>query len=181
MWWPFGRLLEHWVGVSFRTFVNGLVSANPNDVYYNDRCAFFWGYYDDHHRGVRLPCSHIFGADCVIELFQSGDVQTCPICRTVWFRDPSLVVIARRCLSAICIRLFYLVLLMAIKIRSIWLSQQSRYPRTYLVLLMVHVLCSGNFYYLANYLVDNHTDLRGRNPDLNMTIVGPLFQFVRGV
>jgi hypothetical protein len=40
MRWLLERLLERWVGISFRTFVNGLVPANPNNVYYNDRCAF---------------------------------------------------------------------------------------------------------------------------------------------
>jgi hypothetical protein len=166
--WPLERLLERWIGVSFRTFFTGLVPANPNDVYYNGRCAFCWRYYDDHHRGVRLPCNHIFGADCLIELFQSGNVQICPICRTEWFPDRSMGAMARRCVSTLWTRLVHPSLPMTLKIHSIWLQFQSRYPYTFLVLFMFYVLCNDNFYYLASFLVDKQTNLRDRNPDMDL-------------
>jgi hypothetical protein len=199
MWWPLERLLDRWVGASFRTFVNGLVPANPNDVYYNDRCAICWGHYDDDHRGIRLPCNHIFGGGCLHDLIAETNTNLCPICRYVWYRDTGFWAVVWLCVVAFrtwllhfvlpmvvkiqtaWLKLYHLVLPMAARIRTIWLELRSRYPRTYLVLLVFHLLNNSNFYYLAHLLIKKQTNLRDRNLGLDVLGVAALFQIVRVV
>jgi hypothetical protein len=84
MWPLFERLVERCVSVvSFRTFVNSLVPANPNDVYYNDLCVICRGHYDDDHPAIWLPCNHIFGDGCILDTIAKTGTNLCPICRKV--------------------------------------------------------------------------------------------------
>jgi hypothetical protein len=167
--WPSDKLLDRWLGNCFRSFLKTLRPANPNDDYYGDRCAFCWDYYHDDHCGMRLPCAHIFGFDCLCEIVKQANGQTCPICRAVWFRNPSLMVEARRCVLTFCTWLFYFVLPMVMKLHTSWLWLQSHSPRTQSALFIVYILCNGNFHTLAQYLIDKNTSLRDRNPDLGFS------------
>ena len=85
------NMFESIFGVSRTTFLNKhVVPAKSDDKFYNDKCIFCFGKYEQfEHPAVRiLPCGHIFGRDCVVEMTKGATGDLCPLCRTSLFRRP---------------------------------------------------------------------------------------------
>lgn len=78
------------LGISKATFLSQrVVPANPNDLYYNNKCSYCWEICHALHPGVRiLPCNHIFGQACLLEIVNNANGDVCPICRAQLFQPP---------------------------------------------------------------------------------------------
>jgi hypothetical protein len=70
---------------------HNIVPANDNDAFNDNKCSFCWDSYHNDHPGVRvLPCNHVFGRDCVMQMINTPNGDKCPLCRTLWFRPSPL-------------------------------------------------------------------------------------------
>ena len=156
---------------------NNVVPANDNDAFNDNKCTFCWGAYDDEHPGVRiLPCNHVFGRDCLTEMVNAPNGDYCPICRTRLFK-PSLEVALERSLNSVEERLELYILAAVHKLLVIghkvsemknamplWL-QRSLNWLSFMFRLWTN---AQNVYWYADVLITQFTDLRARNPDLNV-------------
>ncbi|KAI4610559.1 uncharacterized protein J4E87_010735 [Alternaria ethzedia] len=90
-------MFEKLFGVTKNTFLEkNVVRAGENDKYYEDKCTFCWGPYDEDHRAVRVqPCDHVFGDVCLEDMIDAPNGDKCPICRAVWFQPPTQVFLWR--------------------------------------------------------------------------------------
>lgn len=69
---------------------DGIMPANDDDKFNDNRCAYCWGSYDADHPAVRvLPCNHVFGKDCLLEVIETSKTgDLCMVCRQPLFRRP---------------------------------------------------------------------------------------------
>ena len=140
--------------LSKQTFLKkNIVPANDNDSFNDNKCIICWEPYDDQHPGVRvLPCNHVFGQGCLLKLIDRPNGDKCPLCRATFFR-PLTTVIAD------------LILVTGDKVLVIWHALPA-WLRTVLRFL----LNFDNVFYYVELLVDGFTNLRPRNPDLDLHI-----------
>jgi hypothetical protein len=157
-----------------------VVPANDNDAFNDNTCVLCWDSYDDaEHSGVRiLPCNHVFGLAYLPVMIQAPNGDYCPICRTQLFRPSHLVAFQRICTLATD-RLEHSVfaILNMLRMALYHLSEAADAMPQYLQpwidgarQLTLFWLNADNLYWYAELLIDKHTDLRARNPDLNIKL-----------
>ncbi|KAF2622993.1 hypothetical protein BU25DRAFT_199846 [Macroventuria anomochaeta] len=59
-------MLEQSLGISRSVFSKHVVPAYEDDKFMNDKCMWCWDSYNNEHPAARtLPCSYVFGQDCI--------------------------------------------------------------------------------------------------------------------
>jgi hypothetical protein len=168
----FWGLFDRFLGVSKATFFGTqVVPANPNDAYYNNRCSFCWGKYDDTHEAVRvLPCNHVFGRDCLQDIINSPTGHVCPICRCPWYRPPwTWTMVTNLLLDS----LDWIVEQPLNLVQQLYgyydsLPPYVKTPVELVFKLAKFVFDSDNPYYWADMIVSRWTNMYARNPDLDL-------------
>jgi hypothetical protein len=159
-------------GRSKQTFLKTrVVPANDNDAFNDNKCTYCWDPYDEEHPGVRvLPCNHVFGRECLIKIINAPNGDVCPICRTTLF-NPSMHVAFERLFQSGIDRLALCLMMLAHKLLVVQHSIAVRIPATLKGVLRVlwrFYWLQNNPYYYADLLVNHCTNLRERNPELNV-------------
>ncbi|KAF1914446.1 hypothetical protein BDU57DRAFT_540374 [Ampelomyces quisqualis] len=172
-------MLDKLLGISKATFVKEkVVPANDKDVFNDNRCAFCWGPYDEDHPGARvLPCNHVFGRDCLTQMINTTNGNHCSVCQTLWFR-PDLHVAVGRWLADGLTRMLLCLIMATHKLDAKLYKLENKievaagYPlQWFLHQILVFYLHSNNIMYYAALVSDNFTNLRVRNPQLNLKFV----------
>jgi hypothetical protein len=125
-----------------------------------------WGPYDEDHPTVRvLPCNHVFGRDCLVHIIDAPNGDHCPICRTSLFRPPISIGLERALLNGIQrLSLFLMFAVHKIETFNRQLPGWIRFP----LRLWWHM---DNVYYYVELFLDCFTNVRARNPYLNLDLL----------
>ena len=140
-----------------------VIPANDNDAFNDNKCTFCWNSYTSEHPGVRiLPCNHVFGHPCLLEMINAPNGSLCPICRSPLFRPP-LYSTLRRVVIGYALSLTLKVLIGINKCIVFWktLPAWLKFPLRFLMLF-------NNIYYYAGFLVSYCTNLVEGNSRLNL-------------
>ena len=158
---------------------NNVVPANDNDAFNDNKCTYCWGAYDDEHPGVRiLSCNHVFGRDCLTEMVNAPNGDCCPICHTPLFK-PSVAVAIQRFFASVRERLeLYMyaadhkLLVIGHKVSEMKNAMPQWLQRllNWLPFMFRLPVNAQNVYWYADMLITQFTDLRARNPDLNVEL-----------
>ncbi|KAH8704367.1 hypothetical protein GQ44DRAFT_778137 [Phaeosphaeriaceae sp. PMI808] len=156
-------------GISKKAFLDrNLIPANDNDRFYNSKCIICWGEYETVHPAVRtLPCNHVFGHGCVIDMANRPNGKRCPLCQTEWYRFPAHVIASRLIVDGyeFCfawgLYILYILLLLYSMILCFNLEQPA-----YVYAIRAFLL-GENYFYILELLL-SHTDIMVRNPEVSL-------------
>lgn len=169
------KLVEKYTGLpSNTTFVQSyVVPATLNDKFWNEKCAFCWGTYSTEHPPVKvLPCGHVFGHACVVDMVNTRDSdELCPYRRVQLFRRDftlglMLATFFRLILWAIDeykFYVFYACYLFHLRVNSLMVRDH--------VLAVPLGLALGGPQFIAICFVKNFTGIYIRNPQLDLGVV----------
>ncbi|KAF2870036.1 hypothetical protein BDV95DRAFT_608058 [Massariosphaeria phaeospora] len=157
------------------SFLRNLIPANENDAFNDNRCAYCWDAYHEDHQPVRvLPCNHVFGRACLLEVIESSPTaELCMVCRTQLFQPP----LPQRWKIAMIEGLRTVDLALLHVIDSIRLPNLSdgwprrKYDWVMLVWSIWHPIM------WAERMVVRYTHLTVRNPDLDLARLFAYIQF----
>jgi hypothetical protein len=164
--------------ISKQSFIeNSIVPANDNDAFINDQCVICWDSYDDdNHPSVRvLPCNHIFGRGCLLHMIDGPNGDKCPYCKASWFRPPLHIAIQRRVTNILEPVEVFLAIVIDPIIETIMRVVNERLDAlpygigNWVVQLLYFLAFKDNVYYYADLIIAKFTNLKERNPRLNLS------------
>lgn len=142
-----------------------VVPAKDDDRFNDNKCAQCWEEYTKVHPGVKIPCGHIFGRDCLHEMIKGPTGDLCPLCRVKLFRKDRLLSIAvRAMLIEVCdaLRVYWLFITGLFMGFHSWVCKQSFWRKKIITLVLdgPRVLVSD--------VIRNYSDICDRNPRLRL-------------
>jgi len=169
-------------GISKTAFIRTrIVPANDNDTINDNKCAICWDQYENDHPAVRvLPCNHVFGRECLLEVIDTSSTgDLCMICRTPLFR-PSFWKLLEQLTTGLLVALVHVMMFLYHKIRHLY----SKLPRWLRALIRGLYLfsCRRDAYGWVNMALCRFTNLPERNPTLEtryalMSVCSPQYLY----